>query len=287
MFSVIKQIKGVKEGLPYFKHDALKTMMLVLDLDNTTMQPSKSLGGDQWFTLFLDHVVKHIGNFDMALSSVLLVYNAVQHHIKAEAVEPGIVYIIRALQDLGVPVLALTARDITILQPTLRQLKAIGIDFSKSFFNHPCTDSYAEGIIFCNGSDKGIALKAFVESSKSCSSIRHVVMLDDKEKHLEHVAKAMKKLDIQFSGLRYGYLDSKVEAFNMDEANVELAYLIDHLSHDVKEKIAGFNLIASHHVASAQASASHHANHFFHHQAEASSSSDDLISIERPRSASF
>ncbi len=287
MLSVIKQIKSVKESLSFFKHDTHQTMLLVLDLDNTTMQSSKDLGGDQWFNAILAHVTKHVGNFEVALESVLLVYNAVQHHIKSEAVEPGIVYIIRALQALGVPVLGLTARNLRILEPTLRQLHDIGIDFSKNLVQPEVYDRYAQGIIFCDGANKGDALAAFL--SRVEHSLTHVVMLDDKESHLKHVAVAMKKLNIQFTGLRYGFLDAKVEDFKMHEANVQLAHLIEYLPPSIKKQIEGFQLIAPENVDEAKATQAL-AGHFFHpvpHAPSAIVEVEGLSPGSRPRRASF
>ena len=284
MPSVIKEIKRVNEMLTYFQHDTFDGMLLVLDLDNTTIQSTKALGGDQWFTALLGHAIKHISNIDLALECVLPLYCAVQHHVKAEAVEPGITFIIRALQDLGVPVLALTARDIGIMEPTLRQLNDIGIDFSKSAIAQEESDAYAKGIIFCNGCDKGVALKTFL--SNLSHGLKHVVMLDDKEKYLHQVASQMESLDIQFSGLRYAYLDEKVKAFDMHEANVQLAHLREHLPIRAREKIDQIQLIAPHHVDEAKSSVVL-AGHFFHHKEGVTTSAKDVFSESRPRSASF
>ena len=238
MFGRIEEIKGI--------HDALKRVSyntwLVLDLDKTVMESKLDLGGDQWFTSLMSHAVLSEPDKDLAFMSVIAIYHAVQAYIRAQVVEPEIITVIRALQDIGIPVLALTARDECIGASTIRQLKDIGIDFSR----HPIAlrdgTSFKQGIIFCNGANKGEALRTFFAECKGRP--QHVVMLDDREKHLLNVKHVVEELGIRFDGLRYGYLDEKVELFDREKASYQLAHLKERLPFEVQATIDRLHLIS-------------------------------------------
>jgi hypothetical protein len=236
-----EEISAAKEALKHFNYDTLKTTWLVLDLDNTVMESTLELGSDQWFSVLFSHGIKTVSDIELAKAAIFIVYHEVQHHVRTQLVEPKIGVIINALQYLGVRVLGLTARGEPIMKPTLRQLNEIGIDFSKNCLQHDSNPNYSGGIIFCDGGDKGEALTAFL--NKVPEAPEHVVMLDDKGKHLEHVSKALEPLDIHFSGLRYGHLDEKVSVFDMQRANAQLASLFERLPTKAREAIERLKLI--------------------------------------------
>lgn len=237
--------------------DILKVMgfdsWLILDLDNTVMESRIELGSDQWFTKLIEHAPQVIPNKDEAIASVISVYHAVQKHVRTQEVEPNISYIIKALQDIGIPVLALTSRSESIAESTFRQLHDIGIDFSK---NHHLNDDrvelgadmtdqclYHKGIIFCGGNEKGKCLTVFLEQCDKRPP--HVVMVDDKEKHLTHVKHAIESFGIRFNGFRYGLLDEKIKQFEIKSAHVQLAHIQDKLSSDAKVAVKKLKLIPS------------------------------------------
>ncbi|MDP1603843.1 MAG: DUF2608 domain-containing protein [Legionella sp.] len=231
----IHEILSIKTALKKISYDT----WLVLDLDNTVMESVMELGGDQWFTSLLDYAMKVLSQKE-AMRLALLIYGAVQAHVRTQAVELTIVKIIKALQDIGIPVFALTARDISIKHHTIRQLNGIGIDFSKNGIkvNDP---SCEQGVIFCDGRNKGHVWQQFME--KCPRPPRHILMLDDKVRHLERMLIVTKTLEINFTGLRYGFLDEKVSEFDLQKANHQLAHLKRYLSREVQDAIARLQLI--------------------------------------------
>jgi hypothetical protein len=52
-----------------------------------------------------------------------------------------------------------------------------------------------------------------------------------------------KTLKINFTGLRYGFLDEKISLFDMRLANHQLAYLKKYLPIDAQDAIASLELI--------------------------------------------
>lgn len=225
---------------------------LLVDLDNTIQESVIELGSDQWFSALIRHASEVIVDKEEAMVYVIAVYQAVQHHIKTKAVEAETAALIKAVQDKGIPVFALTARDSSLIEPTFRQLDGIGVEFSKSKSERDTSIVlntevvYCGRIIFCNGKNKGESLNHFFESKFFEENIttkpKRIVMADDKAHHLESTEKCSKDLGIDFVGLHYNYLDDKVKNFDMKKANQQLACLQSKLPDKVQEIIAKLKL---------------------------------------------
>ncbi len=231
------ELENFKEALKDIHFDT----WFVLDLDNTVMTSLIAFGGDPWFEGLFTHVTQKEIEPAVAKPSLMSVYNTAQHFVRTTAVEPNIVKIIKALQDIGIPVIGLTARGYSIRHETLRQLADMGVDFSRNSIVPDDDSSCQGGIIFCAGGDKGENLRSIL--SRLGRVPRHITMLDDKKKHLERVMIALKPLGIHFSGFRYGYLDDEVKRFSMEAANIQLAHLWEWLSATVQEDVKKLKLI--------------------------------------------
>ena len=66
---------------------------------------------------------------------------------------------------------------------------------------------FTEGIILTGGKNKGSVLSEFLKKTKR--NFKKITLIDDKLKNLQDVNEATKKLNINFTGIRYGYLDNK------------------------------------------------------------------------------
>jgi hypothetical protein len=186
---------------------------LLFDLDNTVHEPLLELGSDQWFEYMINLAVNNIDDKEQAVTLAVAVYYSIQDIVKARAIEQTTVNIIKALQDIGVPIIAITARGKALQSSATRQLKDNEIDFSR---NAPkgienmdfCLESgesksgnpyYQDGIIYCSGNNKGKCLSAFLGETNT--KINHVVMADDKEKHLNSVKEAVEASGARFTGI--------------------------------------------------------------------------------------
>src|SRR5579872_3167092 len=219
---------------------------VVLDLDNTVIESLFELGSDQWISKLIAYACeKKSENTPSAVEQVIELYTAVQHHLRMKAVEPEVAKLIRALQDIGIPVIGLTARGKSLIDTTHRQLEEIDIDFSRNQQGHSPTIllgnqpentcTFQGGIIFCDGKDKGLCFTAF---TKQCSNLpTHILMVDDKEKHVSHVGTAATKLGIEFNGIHYGYLDEKVKNLDMKKADSQLLHIKNKLPKPLQDAI--------------------------------------------------
>lgn len=223
-FNSIFEHNQIKNFLQYCHYNSF----IVLDLDNTIVEPSQELGSDQWFEKLLDQACK-ISPGHETVELIVKLYHAVQHHTILQPVENKVVFLIKALQDIGIPVIALSSRGTPIITPTLVQLNRLGIHFNRQWgqltlnFTENGIQSAAifkSGIIFCNGYDKGKCLNTFFSAIKFYP--KNVLMIDDKEKHLRSVEKMINAYSGKFAGVRYGFLDEKVTKINMENADIQL-----------------------------------------------------------------
>lgn len=237
MIEKIEEINSLKEALKDLHFDT----WILFDLDNTVMQSQIALGGDPWFEgLFAEIKQKNL-DVKLMTPSLMAVYNCIQHFVCAKPVEPSIVKIIHILQRIGLPVIGLTARGKAIREATLRQLLEIGVDFSLNSLVLDDAEQCLGGVIFCDGQDKGQQFNHFLK--KKGQYPEHVVMFDDKRKHLEAMACVMNTLGIEFHGFRYSHLDEEVKRFDMQKAHAELAQLCPHLSSPIKRDIDALQLV--------------------------------------------
>lgn len=114
----------------------------------------------------------------IAQPSLMSVYNSAQHFVRTSAVEPTIANIISALQDIGIPVIGLTARGYSIRHQTLRQLADMGVDFHETVL-FLMTALRVWVALFLRRGDKGENLNTFLSRLERVP--RHIVMLDDKK----------------------------------------------------------------------------------------------------------
>lgn len=243
----IYQSNNIRDILKYCTYNT----WILFDLDNTVCEPIQDLGSDQWFTSFFEYAATVTLDKAEAFSLVITVYDAVQQHVSHRAVEPGIVRLIYLLQEAGVPVLGLTARSNRITERTLQQLGEIGIDFSRYWgkahidlsVEGKQTPVFHNGIIFCDGLDKGKCFKSFSDYIDFFPPA--VVMADDKEKHLHAVNKVVENAGGSFVGLRYGYLDEKAAGLDLSRATVELTNISHLLPEGAREAIAKLKVSSS------------------------------------------
>ena len=219
LFSNIIDIKNFDEALPHIKDNSL----VILDVDNTLMEPQQELGNDQWFRY---RVKKHLAtgiDKEKAIDAAVSEWMSVQCVCLMQLVEPQLDNKVSAIQNRGIDVMGLTTRGFGMATRTIQQLGKLGISLSKNapyaeefiFENgHKCL--FRGGILFTANSNKGLALEKFLNHTKL--KPKHIVFINDKYSHLVPVDEKCAELEIPFIGLRYGYLDDKVENFNVEVA---------------------------------------------------------------------
>lgn len=226
--------------------------VLLVDLDNTLMESENELGGDAWFTSLCCYAPSVINNKEQALAVSIALYKKIQRWVNTKPVEETTAKIIKLLQLSHVPIIAITARSQSIEWDTLRQLDKIKIKFNSLgiaqqplFINNTNEKPalYSDGIIYCDGKDKGLCFKSFIEANHL--KLKHVVMIDDKIHHLDRVKKQLDSLGVRFNGIHYTHLDEQLAEFNFNEAHEVLAGLFNQLDPTTQGHVHQLNLLPS------------------------------------------
>jgi len=216
----IIEIKNMSE-LPKYTNEP--NTLVIFDIDNTILEPTNELGSDQWFSACVKKEIDSGLNKIEAINKVVPSYIAAQQKAKVKLVEPQTSKIISSLQKQKIPMLALTARGIELSNCTFSQLKSIKVNLSLkspwkkelTFSDCPFQANYRNGIIFCTQNNKGQILNKFLDMTAFKPS--KIVFIDDRKSHLEDVEKELENTKISFIGLRYSYLDEKVNRFVLRE----------------------------------------------------------------------
>ncbi len=238
-FAEIRQITHMSE----IKQEIDAHTLVIFDIDNTILEPVQTLGSDQWYgSLVKDNLANGLTE-DAAIDVAIQLWVDVQNKTKVKAVEASTPALIEELQNSGVRVMALTSRPLNLIDATLRQLKSIGVDLSKTSgladdLEIPALDKTKtkSGIIFVGPkNNKGLVLGKYIESLSVKPT--KIVFSDDKQKHVTNVELALHSLNIPYIGFRYGAADAEVASFNQEITNLQLKYFLNILSNEEAEKM--------------------------------------------------
>lgn len=204
--------------------------IVLLDIDNTIAAPAGTfVASDQWVSHHMKIKMKEGLSARQAWMAIKDLYVYLQHQIDLMLIEEITATIIKELQSRGIIVIAITARLPEIGDRTIMQLSNIGIEFSSLWHeellgNENLSYHYKQGIIFCDGNDKGKVFEDIVKRINK--SFTKIIAVDDKENNLKALQKVVLP-SVKFIGIRYGYLDTIVSAFDHEQAELDLQkYLV-------------------------------------------------------------
>ncbi len=230
----IIDIASILEVDEHIQNDSL----VIFDLDNTIFEPTQELGSAQWFQQRV-HDYRNAGlDKEVAKEKALVEWAGIQGVTEMRLVESHSLPLISRLQHQGYTLMGLSTRGFEVSAQTLNHLDALGV-FLKSafpyknehvFMNEDKGVLYKNGILFTSGTHKGSALFTFLEHAKFLPS--HIVFINDKGDQLQEVAQVCSDKKVSFVGLRYGYLDGKVEAYNHSVAIKQFEHFGKILSDD-------------------------------------------------------
>lgn len=223
--SLIVESNHMSDLIQYITPDTL----IVLDIDNTVLEPAQSLGSDQWAW---DRVKKLKGELSEreAIDQTSKEWCEVHSITKVRTVENSTADLIQCLQSNKHALIALTTRRPIYAEITLRELHDLGIDFSQTSLPVKNCDFsgrnilYKEGIAFISLENrKGEVLKEMLKNNEYHPQT--IVFVDDKLAHVKDVAKACTELDINYIGLRYSAADRSVGSFDRETAETQQYYM--------------------------------------------------------------
>ncbi len=204
-----------------------KDTLVVIDIDNTLIEPVQQLGSDQWFEyrrkMYREQGCAHREAIEKALPE----WMAVQSMSKMKLCEEDAKEVVNELQKGGNPVICLTTRGLGLADRTVHQLIDLGVDMREGsptqeelyFFNERGI-LFREGTLFTADTHKGEALMLLLDHLKL--EPKKVLFINDKENHITPVEQSCNERGIDIIGLRYGVCDSKREA--LDPKLVEIQW---------------------------------------------------------------
>ncbi len=204
-----------------------KKILIIFDIDNTILEADAKEAKDVWFSAMVTEGMKRGMSILDAVKTILPHYFTAHETTTVTLVETHGPAVIKSLQQQKIPVIALTARSLPMIDHTFRQLNSLGIDFSltaptKETLNLSLIEPacFANGIMFCGSNNKAHALEALLDATNS--KPEKIIYADDKEKYLDLVDQFAQSKNIDFVGIRVSTLDQKVASFVLDEASKKL-----------------------------------------------------------------
>ena len=204
--------------------------LVLLDIDNTIIQLTQTLGTPEWFSAFYKKRRALNISHEHAMKETVNIYLRVNEISAAKPVDLNTGIIIRNLQEQGIVILGLTSRDDSLYKATINHLKPTSINFNVGKFQDyqlklqtGAKSKVHNGIIFSGGKHKGECLEEFLSAVNW--SPKKIVFVDDQLKAIQEVESAAVKNNTDYIGVRYGYLDDKAKNLNLDIAEIQLAHL--------------------------------------------------------------
>ncbi len=224
----------MEEILPIAEKDA----WILIDVDNTLIEASTHLGSAQWRS-YIRNKAFLLGNEPFESELILdRFWLFVQHFIPVRLVDSDTLRVIQNLKDAHQIVMALTAREPLEVVYTKKQLDSVGLSLNNTVFAEKILlgDSlYEQGVLYCGDRSKSEALMAFFQETQSYP--KKVIFVDDKLAQLQEVEAAMKKMGIEFIGIRFSGADARVKSFDPQIAELQFSRLPEIISDEDAEAI--------------------------------------------------
>jgi Protein of unknown function (DUF2608)/Fic/DOC family len=184
------------------------SVLVVTDLDYTVLVTQDAVGRDAWYEDLIKRKCGEGMSVHQAEAFADDLWVKAQQTSAIMPVEGETTNVFKGLQKDAAMVMALTSRDLRLVDTTPRQLDTLDVSL-KGGALHPKhsgslsdVSDFREGILTIKpGENKGTHLVAFLE--KFGLSFDHVVMLDDKKKNLVDVKAALDAHGVSFTGCNY------------------------------------------------------------------------------------
>ena len=208
--------------------------LVICDIDNTLIESTLQMGSAQWRN-HIRRKAKKLGCTEKTAEEILdKFWLFAQYFVPVRSVDPAAPAVLMQLQEMRIPVIALTAREPIEALHTAKQLESANFDlihshpFEDTFLPLPHPSIFEKGIIYCGDNTKEAALEAFFQ--KMGSIPKRVLFIDDRLEQIKSVESFAKRIGIIFVGIRFGGADARVKAFNPEVADYQWSHLPDIIS---------------------------------------------------------
>lgn len=216
--------------------------LIVYDIDDTLFSMNQHLGSDHW----LDSQFKRHQKEGMApraaFEKAINEWRAVQHLSGCKPVEPINPEVVEYTQK-HYTVIALTSRGHEVATRTVELLRDSGFNLSLNpltqdallFMQENENILFHKGILFTSGRHKGECLEKLLNAVGVMP--KRVLFVNDKRAHILPVEDFCVRAGIEFTGLRYGFVDERRDAFDSAVSDIQWAHFGNILSDEEAETI--------------------------------------------------
>jgi hypothetical protein len=208
----IIEIKNIEEALYYIQAHSL----CLLDIDNTILEPDneEQIGSEQWFYSTLQAMQQEM-SYEDAKRKLVAYYTHLMLIKSPKLVEESTAHIINQISAICTT-MGFTARQLILAPVTSEWLEYYSIHFNaqvnnKGFIFGDIPILLYNKVIYCSGHKTADVLFTILNVCEICPT--HIVYIDDKEHYLKYIEIECARRGIEFIGLRYSYLDEKVEEY--------------------------------------------------------------------------
>jgi hypothetical protein len=210
--STVVRISSMAELERYVHDDTL----VLFDLDHTVFEGAYIYGHANWFYGRISEGRSQERTEEEVIKSILPMWLTSQERASVKAVESLTPALIKRLQARGIKVMALTAREASLIPATMRQLAEIDVNFSKSSLM-PAVFGDKEFVVPVHFSNGIIFTSEFVKKSQVLKAYfdhiaympRHIVFVDDIKRHVEDLVNVFSTLNVSIVGLHYPLVQTR------------------------------------------------------------------------------
>lgn len=230
----IIETRYIEEVIPFIDDET----WFVIDLDNTTYEGKQALGHTEWFYDKAGEKIKNGLTLDEATRECYPEWIEIQKICSVKPVEEAFISCLLNLQNQGRVVMALTHRQPSLAESTIRQIGSLGLSLTSSApinytFAVPSETPtlYTQGVLFTGEFNrKGEIFVRFL--SLIDQKPKKVVFIDDKRRHVEEVEAALSKQGIDFIGFHYTANEHVEKVYFPEVAEVQYKFLKQIMSND-------------------------------------------------------
>lgn len=218
-----------KDALRLAHQAGSENILVVFDIDNTLLAMPQGLGSDQWYEW-----QKELSNNDHCnpdnVGNRFAVQGALYFASAMRPTQPDASAQVKAIQKLGIPVIALTSRGQDYRLQTFRELRRNGFDFTFSAIGPvggydqafiPVDDGrlsrYEDGVFLTAGQHKGQMLYALLKKTGTLMPAA-IIMADDKQTNLDAIKETFSALSVPVHNWRITSEDHNVAGFDAQHA---------------------------------------------------------------------
>ncbi|WP_281648137.1 DUF2608 domain-containing protein [Parendozoicomonas sp. Alg238-R29] len=212
-----------------------ETILIILDIDDTvlTTPHGQWLGSSAMFYGLLAETQQQYPGWTrkQAAEHIDVLLSAIYPRVPLQLTDTSLPQTLHTLRDKGFRVSGMTSRGLGVKDVTLWQLQQANIEFMGTQFSSPHTTlnepsiRIESGVVFVgHGNTKGDILKKLLAKEPQFQNIEKVIVIDDRQKHLDDIQSSV--TDREIVTVLCSYPQSRVP-YNNEQGRVQMKAFLE------------------------------------------------------------